>query len=101
MTTDRVGKVLDKLELLLEGLGDKLSTAATLYAMDYMEAQEEGRHLDHGLDSKLKPIVAELLPLLRAGQAMRDIWIGSDSADYPQTSIERWDAALATLEGRE
>jgi hypothetical protein len=38
-------------------LVSELSTAAAMFTMEYQQAKENGGHLDHGLDSVLKPIV--------------------------------------------
>lgn len=59
-----------EMETILEDVTNKLGTAAALFLMEYNEAQAEGRHLDYGLDAKLRPIVARLLPLLEAGERM-------------------------------
>ena len=83
MHTDRVGKVLERVALEIS---------------DCLVVAESGGQLE-------RDIIAEVLaqrigPLLRAGQAMRDDlpleenWREGDST-------AAWDAALATLEGRE
>jgi len=77
--SDRIGKLLEKVALEVsddvEGFGGAATNAQIHRANIRLEAC--------------------LGPLLRAGQAMRDFEMEHPSA------FTRWDAALATLEGRE
>jgi len=78
MTTDRVGKVL-------------------LYVVCEC-AEHAGRlRTQEELNSDFYSIIERLGPLLRAGQAMRELHPNKPMV----TSAIDWDAALATLEGRD
>ena len=85
MTTDRVGKVLDKFNRELR---------------ESLVFAEGGGDLERDIIAQL--LESRIAPLLRAGQAMRDVWIGDDTnPNCPVECNADWDAALATLEGRD
>jgi hypothetical protein len=79
MVEDRVGKVLERVAREIS---------------DCLVVAESGGQLERDIIAEV--LAQRIAPLLRAGQAMRD------KGDWDMKAEDAdWDAALATLEGRE
>ena len=97
MTTDRVGKLLERVARELAG--------ECRFEIQLDDCTCVTCDLTHAYSSRLK---RELEPLLRAGQAMRDDersraenTLKANKPLKRTTAATLWDAALATLEGRD